>query len=282
MKKIKLAILKIPILGHAIYIPRRMKTALKYFYKPSLNLVKWLFKSNETTNFTYDLEEDNKRYLALLIAEILNMQFETVLAYIKEIEEDGDLKHHIKEMTLNSNFAFMADKEVLFGRRIGWYAFARALKPKIIMETGVDKGIGSCLLTAALKRNEEDGHKGKYYGTDINPNAGYLLSGNYADYGKIIYGDSIESLTEFDEPIDLFINDSDHSADYEAKEYDIIANKLSKKAIVLGDNSHCTDKLLNFSLKTNRNFIFFQEKPFNHWYPGAGIGICFNSKSKTT
>ena len=57
--------------------------------------------------------------------------------------------------------------------------------------------------------------------------------------------------------IDLFVNDSDHSADYEAAEYHTITNKLSEHAVVLGDNSHCTDKLLEFSLKANRRFVFF-------------------------
>lgn len=276
MRNLKIAIARTPILGHAVLAFFRAKTALRYFYKPLHNLVKWLFKSKETTNFTYDLEENNKRYLASLIADILKIEFHTVLAYIREIEEDAELKRHIAYMTASSNLAFMADKEVQFGRRIGWYAFARALKPKIIIETGVDKGLGACVLTAALKRNKEEGHEGKYYGTDIDPKAGYLLSGGYADHGSILYGDSIESLTKFNGTIDLFINDSDHSADYEAEEYETVANKLSEHAIILGDNSHCTDKLLNFSLKTNRHFIFFQEKPSDHWYPGAGIGICFN------
>ena len=62
-----------------------------------MNLVKWLFKSNETTNFTYDLEEDKQTFLLARYRRNLNMQFETVLAYIKEIEEDADLKHHIRE-----------------------------------------------------------------------------------------------------------------------------------------------------------------------------------------
>ena len=113
-------------------------------------------------------------------------------------------------------------------------------------------------------------------GTDINPLAGYLLSGDYANYGSILYGDSIESLKKFDDEIDLFINDSDHSEEYEAGEYKTIANMLSQHAVILGDNSHYTDKLLEFSLETNRHFVFFQEKPKNHWYPGAGIGISFN------
>ncbi len=276
MRRLKIIIVKIPILGNAFLTIYRAKNALRYFYKPFYNLVKWLFKSKETTNFTYDLEENNKHYMASLIADILDIEPHTIMAYIKEIEEDAELKRHIADKSVSSDLSFKTDDEVRFGRRMGWYAFARATKPKIIIETGVDKGLGACVLTAALKRNKEEGYEGIYFGTDINPKAGYLLSGIYADYGKILYGDSIESLTRFEDKIDLFINDSDHSADYEAEEYETIADKLSEHAIVLGDNSHCTAKLFDFASKTNRHFIFFQEKPSEHWYPGAGIGICFN------
>ncbi len=240
-----------------------------------LELIKWLFTSRETTNFTYDLEENNKRYLASLIADVLNMEVRTIESYIAEIAEDEELRRHIARMVASSDLAFVADEEVRFGRRIGWYAFARALKPRVIVETGVDKGLGSCVLTAALKRNKEEGHEGKYYGMDINPAAGYLLSGGYAAFGSILHGDSIQSLAKFQGAIDLFINDSDHSADYESREYATISDKLTGNAIVLGDNSHYTDKLLEFSLRTGRRFVFFQEKPRGHWYPGGGIGISF-------
>jgi predicted O-methyltransferase YrrM len=279
MQNLKNKITRTPILGRTVLAIFRAKTAVAYFNKPLINMVKWLFKSKETTNFTYDLEEHNKRYLASLIAHVLNTDFFTIMNYIREVEEDEEFKKHIEDMTASSDMAFIADKEVRLGRRIGWYAFARAIKPKIIIETGVDKGLGSCVLTAALKRNKQEGFEGKYYGTDINPKAGYLLSGAYANFGSILYGDSIGSLTKFDGMIDLFINDSDHSADYEAQEYVTIVNKLSNHAIVLGDNSHCTDKLFCFALATHRHFIFFQEKPSGHWYPGAGIGICFSLKN---
>ena len=276
MNKLKSTIIRIPVIGRVLLVVYRAKNAIKHIRGPLFNIVKWLFRSNEITNYTYDIEEYNKHCLSSLIADILNTEFNTIMTYIREIEEDTELKRHIADVTASSDFAFLADKEVQFGRRIGWYAFTRALKPNIIIETGVDKGLGACVLTAALKKNKEEGYEGKYYGTDNDLNAGYLLSGVYADYGSILYGDSIESLTKFDGTIDLFINDSDHSADYEAKEYETIADKLSEHAIVLGDNSHCTEKLLDFSLKTNRHFIFFSEKPSDHWYPGAGIGISFN------
>jgi hypothetical protein len=221
------------------------------------------------------LEEINKRYLVSLISYITNNDFVRVMGYVNEVMEDQQLRNHIEEMSKLSADWFTADAEARFGRRVGWYAFTRATKPKIVVETGVDKGLGACVITAALMKNSEEGYKGYYYGTDINPRAGYLLSAPYSNFGEILYGDSIQSLRGLQETIDIFINDSDHSAEYEQREYETVKAKLAPNAIILGDNAHTNDKLLNFALATGRQFVFFQEKPLNHWYPGAGIGIAF-------
>lgn len=274
-QRIKHKLVKIPLFGTVILFVFRAKIAFEYWTSILLSLFFWLFKSREFTNFTYDLTPNNKRYLASLIASITNKNYHEIMDYIQEIDNNFVLKQHIETITKKSSERFVADSEARFGRRIGWYAFVRAIKPKIVVETGVDKGIGSCVLTAALIKNKEEGYEGYYYGTDINPDAGYLLSGKYKEYGEVLYGDSIESLKNLSQRIDIFINDSDHSAEYEAKEYETILDKLSPQAIVLGDNAHVSDKLLNFSLSTGRQFIFFQEKPYKHWYPGAGIGIAF-------
>jgi hypothetical protein len=82
-------------------------------------------------------------------------------------------------------------------------------------------------------------------------------------------------LISLEERIDLFINDSDHSAEYEYREYRAVASRLAPSAIILGDNAHVTDKLALFARETGRHFIFFREEPKDHWYPGAGIGVCF-------
>jgi hypothetical protein len=96
---------------------------------------------------------------------------------------------------------------------------------------GVERGHGALVLCAALLKNQNDGFPGHYLGTDIDPKAGWLLSEPYSQIGKILYGDSITSLKTLSEPVDLFINDSDHSAEYEAREYDVIGAHLSKHAL---------------------------------------------------
>jgi predicted O-methyltransferase YrrM len=240
----------------------------------------WSLRSRETTNFTYDLTERNRAHLASFVAVVTEKSPAEIRRHIEELESDAELREHIRQAARNSPRSHPSDAETRYGRRLGWYAFVRALKPSVVIETGVDKGLGACVLTAALRRNAAEGKPGRYYGTDINPNAGFLLSGPYAEHGRILYGDSIESLRALDEKsIDLFINDSDHSADYEAREYQTVADRLSPKALIIGDNAHCSDKLIAFAEKTGRRFLFFQERPADHWYPGAGIGVAWR---KTT
>jgi hypothetical protein len=123
--------------------------------------------------------------------------------------------------------------------------------------------------------NAREGHRGRYYGTDINPEAGWLLCGAYAEFGSLLYGDSLQSLCGMDGPIDLFINDSDHSSDYERREYDLIQGKLSEHAVILGDNAHCNTELHDFSAQHGRAFLYWPEWPIDHWYPGCGIGFSF-------
>jgi len=267
-------IVKNSALLRAIVLPaHRARIVAGYMLPQFRHALSWLLTSKETTNFTYDLTQKNKDYLCATLSVVTGVPMSTLSGYLSEIEENESLRRHVAEATKSSDLAYQADAVARFHKRIGWYALTRALKPKVVVETGVDKGLGSVVLCTDLLQNQKEGHSGHYYGTDLNPKAGYLLCGKYSDVGEILYGDSVESLRALKQPVDLFINDSDHSADYEALEYETIAGKLSSGAVILGDNSHVTDKLMRFSTSQNRNFLFWQEEPMEHWYPGGGIGM---------
>jgi predicted O-methyltransferase YrrM len=254
----------------------RAGTALGYFTGPLRRVAQWLLWSQETTNFTYDLTDRNKAYLAHTVSLVTGRPVAEIQGYLAEPESDGKLMGWLRLHAEGLSASHPVDREPRFGRRLGWYAVVRAMKPAIVVETGVEKGLGSVLLCAALARNNRDGSYGEYVGTDIDPQAGILLDGSpFARYGRILYGDSLKSLGDLDCPVDVFINDSDHSAAYEVAEYDLIESKLSSTAIVLGDNAHITDALQKFAEKSGRRFLYFNEVPKDHWYPGAGIGFAF-------
>ncbi len=275
----KEAVRRLPLIGRILVFLFRLRIAVRFLFDLCKKLLGWLIHSRELSNYTYDLSDLNVRHLASLLEIVLAKPHDEILSYIAELNKDETLRDHIRQGYLKSGARNFSDTEPKYARRVGWYAIARATKPKVVIETGIDKGLGSCVLAAALMKNAQEGFPGRYYGTDINPAAGFLFSGRYREYGEILYGDSIASLQKITAPIDLFINDSDHSAKYERDEYKTIASKLSENAIILGDNAHCTDALIDFAYETKRRFVFFSEKPKSHWYAGAGIGIAYTRKS---
>jgi hypothetical protein len=193
----------------------RAALAVRYCVDNVTEIPRWLVTSREVTNFTYDITDQNRLYLAYTLGVVTGVAVSQIEAYISEPAADNELSDHIAVTTRASRRATVSDLTPRFGRRLGWYALVRVTKPRLVVETGVDKGLGSVLICAALLRNRAEGHRGLYYGTDINREAGSLLVGKYEEVGKIIYGDSINSLRNISQPIDLFINDSDHSTQYE-------------------------------------------------------------------
>jgi hypothetical protein len=248
-----------------------------YIESKVFEYAKWLEASDESSNYTYDLR--NYHHLYGWIDAVTSCGLDVAKKYINEITSDLELASYIQaaEIESKSKDLFTKYPGRLYGRRIGWYAITRIKKPKFLVETGVDRGLGSVLLCRALMRNTLEGYPGKYLGTDINPSAGYLLQGNLRQFGEIKYGDSIQTLRTIKDSVDMFINDSDHSAEYEENEYETIKEKLSIAPIVLGDNSHVTSKLYEFAERQNMSFLHYAEQPAAHWYPGAGIGAAFKT-----
>jgi predicted O-methyltransferase YrrM len=258
-------------------VKRRMEFAMNYYNDPLQLIVEWAHLDTEEANFYYELSDLNRTHLAGLISTLTKAPAAHVESIFRELDTDAALREHFAQSA--ADLRFPRDIRFAYGRRLGWYAVVRLRRPRVVIETGVDQGVGSCVLCAALLKNVAEGYPGRYYGTDISLEAGRLLRGPYAEVGEVLYGDSLSTLSAFDQEIDLFINDSDHSKDYEYQEYRTIAPKLSANGMILGDNSHISDSLYRFASETGRCYLFFRESPREHWYPGAGIGIAFHRAS---
>src|SRR3546814_678222 len=207
-------------LGRPRQTVKRLRQVARYFC-PRLALgLRWALTSRETSNYSYELTGLSKQHIAHAVAVATATPVDKIQAYFCELENDEDLRRAITSTVRASRHRHLTDEIMPYGRRLGWYAVVRATKPRVVVETGVDKGLGAMVLCAALLRNAEEDRPGRYFGTDINPHAGYLLQPPYDSVGEILYGDSLASLASFADSIDLFINDSDHSRDYERREYE--------------------------------------------------------------
>jgi predicted O-methyltransferase YrrM len=254
-------------------MPGRAELGLTYLAPVASALARWVFSSREVTNFTYDLTPRNTRYLAHFLATAFGVDSARVGALFDELAASTELKAHLATYAQQQAISAECDGAARFGRRIAWYAVVRLIKPRLVVETGVDQGMGALVLCEALRRNRLEGADGRYVGLDINPRAGSMLSGVWAGHGALRYGDAIETIGRLDTPVDLYVSDSDHSADYEYREYLAMAPHLSPRAPIIADNAHVTECLCRFAEETGRTFGFFREDPADHFYPGAGLGL---------
>jgi Methyltransferase domain len=250
-------------------LPVRLRDVVVHDARVLRTSASWLVTSREHTNYTYELTARNRTHLAWFVAAVSGAPVAEVRGYLGELDADVELREHVRRLTAASARRGLADPAARFGRRAGWYALVRALRPQHVVETGTDKGLGSCVLAAALLRNGT----GRLTTIDINAAAGYLVSAPYDEVVDAVVGDSLAVLTELDRPVDLFLHDSDHTEAYETAELAAVAPRLNPGAYVLSDNAELTDALARWAEQTGRQFLFFDERPEGHWHPGGGIGI---------
>lgn len=266
-------------LGPVALFPKRAARVLRHDRRVVGRSLSWLFTSREHHNYTYDLTKINRGHLAWYISLVGDVDVKQARGYLDEVEQDRELSDHIISATAASSRRGLSDRTARYARRIGWYALVRIRKPEHIVETGVDKGLGSSVLAAALRRNAAEGHPGRLTAVDINPQAGFMVrTGPYSEVVDLVINDSIETIKNLQRPVDLFIHDSDHAAEHEKREFRTVEPKLADDALLLTDNAAVTNVLAKHAEATGRRFLYFREQPARHWFPGEGIGVAWQSR----
>ena len=269
------AIARTPLAPVAAF-PKRLVRVGRHNGRIMRTSARWLVTSREHHNYTYDLTKLSRSHLAWFVSVICEVPVAQVREYFAEIEGDEALRRHIETTTAAAARRGLADRQVRYARRIGWYAIVRATHPAHVVETGVDKGLGTCVIAAALLRNTAEGHPGRVTSLDINPEAGYLARTEpWSQVVDLVIGDSIASIGALERPVDLFLHDSDHSCAHEKREFEAVEAKLVPGALLLTDNVTATNVLAEHAEKTGRRFLAYRETPAKHWYPGDGIGVAW-------
>jgi predicted O-methyltransferase YrrM len=245
-------------LSHLITHPRRM----------------WSFvlRNREVANFTYEM--DNEEELPAFIAEATGEPVDELRGYLRELAGDTELHGLLRARIDRRDRSGRA----LVGRRAGWYILVRALRPKVVLETGTDVGMGSAVLARALQRNaERGGTHGHLWTFDFAHDAGWATPDALRDWITLVPGDLRQTLpatvAELPGAIDLMIHDSDHAPDHELFEFRTVGTHLASRGVLLTDNGHATTVLQRYSDDTGRRYSFWRERPRDHPYPGAGIGL---------
>jgi predicted O-methyltransferase YrrM len=216
----------------------------------------------ELDNFTYDL--DNEQELASVIATALAWPEGRIADYFAEAHDDAVL-HRLPRRPMSQKTTPQ------YARRLGWYAIARALKPEVVVETGVHSGLGSVLLLRALDRNRS----GLLLSFDVDPQAGWLVPEGLRSRWRMIVGKTTDTLEGAiaGRTVGMVVHDSDHSYDCEYFELTTALRHAAPEIAVVSDNSHVTTALPDVLREFGVEPHFFRERPRGHFYPGATLGV---------
>lgn len=261
----------------AAYFFYRLYKATKESFRYSKKVFGQAIRSKETATFTYKLTQENEAYLINLTAQITGTTPAAIAGYFKELNDNQQICSNIINNLSQSPYRLKKDKRCDFGNKYALYAIIRVIRPRLIVENGVEAGFTSAVLCEALLQNEKEGFPGKFIGLDISLDAGYLIKADqrYKHFAEMKYGDAIEGLKNIDSQIDFYFSDGLRLYSYEQKEFEAIDNKINENAVIVTNKATFSKALLEFAQAKNRRFSFFKEHPLEHWYQGSGLGIMY-------
>jgi predicted O-methyltransferase YrrM len=231
--------------------------------------LRFLLTDPELDNYTYDLANIDE--LVDTIARTFGAKHEQVAGLVRELEDDTAFR---AELSARLRAHRGRKPRPLYGRRIGWYCIVRLVRPRVVIEAGVHDGL-SAIFLRALEHNRSEGFPGKLIGIDVDPTCGWLVPDRLRSHFDLVVDDSVAYLRRISgsPSIGLFLHDSLHTYSHETAEYEAALAGLEAGGLILSDDAHATPALADFSNRHGRPYVFWHERPINHFYPGAGIGM---------
>jgi hypothetical protein len=223
----------------------------------------------EPANFTYELANEDE--LAAWVQAVSGVGPAEVERVLDEVHGDQLLAQRLRAAT--AGHGWWTKRSPPFGKRIGWYALARLLKPALIVETGVHDGLGSLLLLRALERNVDEGGPGRLVSFDINPAAGWI-AGSHPLWELRLEPtrDGLDPLLARSPEVGIFIHDSLHTYENERFELRTAGARLAGDGVLISDNVHGTHALADTCEELGLEYTEFHERSRGHFYPGGAMG----------
>jgi hypothetical protein len=245
--------------------------------------LRFLFRSRETSNFTYELA--NMEELAGMVAGALGQPRERVRACVAELETDTELRDELTTMLAANP---KRDPEPRYGYRYIYYCAARLLRPGVIIEVGTHDGLGAAVLLRALERNEREGSPGKLVTLDATQASGWLIPERLQGRCTRLIGDLYETFEPalHEHGCDFLIDDIGHA--FEGKSWlfeSCLGNGTRPRAI--GSEfpkrapADTPTPLAEAVARFGGDYAEFDEDPRAHFWPGHTQALAGFQRSAT-
>lgn len=220
----------------------------------------------------------NNMYSIESVEKWLRLSPKTLVNHYIELISDKEFLSLISELIL-ANVNYKTNIPGLFKNHpitnVDWYGLQRVLlyclvrefKPKVILETGVYYGGNSVFILRALDRNGS----GKLVSIDYPQNRmdssalslrhpwvgdselyaanyepGFIVPDRYRKYWNLKISDSLDFLSSYNNSIDLFVHDSEHTLGHVKSELDLIWEKIPNCGLAFVDDIDWSNGFYSF------------------------------------
>ncbi len=230
-----------------------------------LMLVRYVVLDPEYDNFTYQLE--NAAELAATLAGLVDRS---------PTELEGFFAEAVSDPALTSRLArrlwWRPDVKhpPPLGRRYSWYMLTRALRPELVVEAGVQDGLGSLALLRALERNAQEGSPGALLSIDTLETAGWMVDDQHRARWDMVYGSADEVLARalaHKPPVGLFIEDTCAPEAIVRSALDSVVRASSDGAILVAGSRSA--ELQRFCEERSIAFVEHRDRAHDHFFQNA-------------
>lgn len=196
----------------------------------------------------------------------LLMDIDTGFTMVKNyFKEANDIGNKLKEFFTSNGFPSHTIPRL---NNAVTYAVVRALRPEVVIETGVAEGVSSYFILNALEKNK----KGSLYSIDLPPEIGIVSVSPGKEMGWIVpeglrhrwnliledAKDSLPKLLLSSRKIDVFRHDSDHSYEHMLFELRTTWKYLKSTGFLLVDDIDLNNAFEDFIKEVNvRQYTVF-------------------------
>jgi len=179
-----------------------------------------------------------------LLANVSGCSAAQIRAYLEEPFENADFYGHLRDSEQIFKEAQITSADFYAKKVVLQYAVVRAVKPTVILETGVASGVSTAYILLALKANGSGFlHSVEIGDTSYLPPGhlpGWIVPNWLRDRWKMHIGDSrvlLAPLAQELAPLDIFIHDSLHTYEHMVFEFEAAFPFLRPNGILISDDA---------------------------------------------
>jgi hypothetical protein len=184
----------------------------------------------ELASFSFELENEQEVIAGLAVA--LGQPEDTLATYVAETRADPELN---EELARHVRWRPDIKRRQPLGHRLAWYVMARVYEPKLIVETGIHRGLGSLALLRALDHNRREGHPGELMSFDTDPEAGSIVRDQVQGDWRRILGSTHDRLLPAlaGRSVDMLFQDTPHTEENQRLEFEAALSHAAPRLLLL-------------------------------------------------